>query len=645
MPFITKARKKNEPSLRQPKAGLNKQEKEIFDIYYRALSRMTNDLDNSNVLRAVQEAIDAGNPATASIAFQWSDFVAGLDKTVPNLANQLAASANISAASLPKRVRIESNFTNKDPRAIAWAQQRAGARISGITKESQKAVAEVIADGLKSDLTRTEVITRLRKIVGLDARQAKALGNMFEKNLEQLLEEGYTYEEAEAEVLKMANEYRNRLLTQRATRIARTETLAAANAGRMLSWSEADARGLLPPDSLKRWKTATDERTCPTCAPLHNTTVGWQDSFLTGDVMPPVHPNCRCTAVIVPGVPVFEKSVEKRYYRFADGEETWRNYDYRWRKIANELKEKVGKCQKCGSKSDLTVDHIKRLKDGGAKYDRKNLRVLCRSCNGKMARLGTKLRKDAEPWWLAKHAPGKHDQQNHAGGRGSGGGSYSASADAIKTFESGSWGKDDVSPEDEKQLKATYREEYFESLDGERDVSRELQVENYATAGYQGINATARGSQKSDAYLENKISVIDRTIQESPDEFGDKTLYRVSSDRLIKDLTPGDTFIDKGFLSTTRKNVTTNASARKQLGNLSPTEDTVMVILPSPSRTGKGLAVDAFLKSRGYDGQNEFWNKEKEVLLPRDTPLLFLGISATTDTEGKSVAVFQRMDK
>jgi hypothetical protein len=75
----------------------------------------------------------------------------------------------------------------------------------------------------------------------------------------------------------------------------------------------------------------------------------------------------------------------------------------------------------CGKKSDLTVDHKKRLKDGGAKYDRKNLRVLCRACNGKMARLGTKLRKDAEPWWLAKHAPGKHDQQSHAGGRGSSG--------------------------------------------------------------------------------------------------------------------------------------------------------------------------------------------------------------------------------
>jgi SPP1 gp7 family putative phage head morphogenesis protein len=308
---ISKARKKNDPSLRPIKAGLNKQEKEIFDIYMRALSGMSSDMNNSNVLRAIQEAVAAGNPLDASIAFQWEEFISSLNSVVPNLANQVASSANISAKNLPKRISIESNFTAVDPRAIAWAQQRAGARIQGITRESQKAVAESIVNGLKGGLTRDEVITRLRKIVGLDARQARALGAFYEKNLQQLLEEGYTYEEALAEVTKTSEQYRQRLLTQRATRIARTETLAAANAGRMLSWGEADAQGILPADSMKRWKTATDERTCPVCKPMHNVAVQWQSSFSTGDVMPPAHPNCRCTAVIVPGTFTFEKSKER----------------------------------------------------------------------------------------------------------------------------------------------------------------------------------------------------------------------------------------------------------------------------------------------------------------------------------------------
>jgi len=338
---ISKARKKNDPSRRSVKAGLNKQEKEIFDIYMRALSGMSSDMNNSNVLRAIQEAVAAGNPLDASIAFQWQEFISSLNSVVPNLANQVASSANISAKNLPKRISIESNFTAVDPRAIAWAQQRAGARIQGITQESQKAVAESIVNGLKGGLTRDEVITRLRKIVGLDARQARALGAFYEENLQQLLEEGYTYEEAVAEVTKTSEQYRQRLLTQRATRIARTETLAAANAGRMLSWGEADAQGILPPDSMKRWKTATDERTCPICQPMHNVAVQWQSAFSTGDVMPPAHPNCRCTAVIVPGTFTFEKS-----------------------------KERV----------------IKQTR--------------------------------ANSWLFVKHAPGKHDQQSHAGGKG-----------------------------------------------------------------------------------------------------------------------------------------------------------------------------------------------------------------------------------
>lgn len=35
--------------------------------------------------------------------------------------------------------------------------------------------------------------------------------------------------------------------------------------------------------------------------------------------------------------------------------------------------------------SDLTVDHIVAMRNGGAPYDRTNLTVLCRSCNGRKA--------------------------------------------------------------------------------------------------------------------------------------------------------------------------------------------------------------------------------------------------------------------
>jgi SPP1 gp7 family putative phage head morphogenesis protein len=949
---ISKARKKNDPSLRPIKAGLNKQEKEIFDIYMRALSGMSSDMNNSNVLRAIQEAVAAGNPLDASIAFQWEEFISSLNSVVPNLANQVASSANISAKNLPKRISIESNFTAVDPRAIAWAQQRAGARIQGITRESQKAVAESIVNGLKGGLTRDEVITRLRKIVGLDARQARALGAFYEKNLQQLLEEGYTYEEALAEVTKTSEQYRQRLLTQRATRIARTETLAAANAGRMLSWGEADAQGILPADSMKRWKTATDERTCPVCKPMHNVAVQWQSSFSTGDVMPPAHPNCRCTAVIVPGTFTFEKSKErvikqtrangwlfvkhqagkhdqKTHGRGAGGiqeelaswspldpipkspknagsvpAKAWENWEHgpdgnqmfslHRQYAGEELGLDVPKSPfdeggynhyltqrgYGGSSLETSREHAKsmlsaieegkpqpalyrgimendsgeaialaadlrnlevgdsidmplvsttrslgvatlyatdygdktggqpiliKIQEGGkgisqapqrsyyasdyevitsGKFevvstgvvkapfwnrDRVNVENLgnranvwgsdkmdsYRNSEGEMplsiyesihqgattgnfgglvsetikftdSRGGQKLSpnfkygdriivdrwerqpeiefkvielkmidthkvkkakrdfgikfdiffasrvSDVSPLEpMEKHAPGKHDQKTHAGGRG-GSGSYSASPNAISALNDNDLRRSKNYNEQEDNGALIYTRHYREPT--RSDITETMAVYNYGEEGYKDINRYARTGElepnmwtgETDTMrteLDGKIALIDKAIEESPDVFGDKNLYRVTSSRLLDDLQPGDTFIDKGFLSTTRIDISDKANTvtRIQLGNITATEDTVSVILPSPSGQGKGLALDFFLEQKGWledkMGSDSHYNREKEVLLPRGTPLLFLGFTETTGAlpsgsmlvplpKGpERVAVFQRMDK
>lgn len=308
MPLVIKARKVD-PVLRGVASKFTKYEQQIYDIYIKAFSQMPNDLNNPAVIEMIRAAIASSNPSGGAISLQWSEFISALDKSIPTLASQLAASANISASALPKSIQISSSFTATDPRAIAWAQQRAGARILGITKESQKAVAETIARGLQGKLNRDEVIDGVTRVVGLDSRQARALGTFYEKNLNSLLDQGLSYENAARAAKRLGERYRDRLIRQRATRIARTETNAAANAGRLLSWSEADIQGLLPTGSEKRWKTSQDERNCPTCRPMHNETVPWQGTFSTGDVMPPVHVNCLCTAVIVPAEAEFEKSL------------------------------------------------------------------------------------------------------------------------------------------------------------------------------------------------------------------------------------------------------------------------------------------------------------------------------------------------
>lgn len=42
----------------------------------------------------------------------------------------------------------------------------------------------------------------------------------------------------------------------------------------------------------------------------------------------------------------------------------------------------VGKCQRCGKKKNLTIDHIIPESKGGSRLSKSNWQVLCRYCNG-----------------------------------------------------------------------------------------------------------------------------------------------------------------------------------------------------------------------------------------------------------------------
>ena len=313
MPFVRKARPLSDPNLRKPNSGLTKYEKEIYDIYSKAFEGVKNQLGDKKVLNDILDALRANSAARVPNALNWSTFVIALDKTVPTLSKQIAAMANLHAKNLPRKIRYEYEFEAKDPRAIAWAQTQAGKRIQGITLETQQAVANLISDGLRTKLSREEIIAQLRQTVGLDKRQSRALGTFYERRLNKYLEDGMTYEEAAAKAEKEGNKYRVRLVKQRAIRIARTEISAATNAGRYLSWIEADARDLLPIGSTKRWITARDERTCNVCGPMNGLEIAWTMNFSTGDQMPPAHPNCRCTAVIVPAEESFAKHLQGKH--------------------------------------------------------------------------------------------------------------------------------------------------------------------------------------------------------------------------------------------------------------------------------------------------------------------------------------------
>jgi len=217
--------------------------------------------------------------------------------------------------------------------------------------------------------------------------------------------------------------------------------------------------------------------------------------------------------------------------------------------------------------------------------------------------------------------------------------------------------KTELDPDEAKTLIANDESLYLQAIDewsennevesgyemGESDL--EEAIDNYIVKHEAEIlERINSGNTPMAERNQGDVDALDSLIDKSPVLFGDKTLYRVFSDKVLEGLSEGDVLTDRGFLSTTRIDVTQEgqSSARTWMGGISDSSDTVAVILPNESGTGKGLAVDIYRTV--VDDTSTISDSEKEVLLPRSTPLKFLGYKTDVGTEAR-VAVFQRMDK
>ncbi len=135
----------------------------------------------------------------------------------------------------------------------------------------------------------------------------KVTKSKLRKVLSESIQEGLGPVAAGRKVREVFNEAK----TVRALRIARTETLKAANRGTLEAYKQS---GVVVG---KEWLTAEDEVTCQWCEPMGGKVYAIDDEFfnhgetylgkeggvlninLEDIVAPPLHPNCRCTIVPV----------------------------------------------------------------------------------------------------------------------------------------------------------------------------------------------------------------------------------------------------------------------------------------------------------------------------------------------------------
>jgi SPP1 gp7 family putative phage head morphogenesis protein len=201
----------------------------------------------------------------------------------------------------PPKVEFTMSFNKTNPNSLAFAQRRAGELITSIDALTRNSVRKAIIDAFNEGLDYRATARRIKSVVGLHPRWADAVTNFEKKEYARLVKNGVKEATARARATERATRYADSLKSKRATMIARTEIQIAQNEGRQEGWNQAAEQGYVDVEAQKMWVIAEDERTCDICVELDGEIVPWNETFSSGHETPGrVHPNCRCTMVIIP---------------------------------------------------------------------------------------------------------------------------------------------------------------------------------------------------------------------------------------------------------------------------------------------------------------------------------------------------------
>ena len=270
---------------------------------------------------AFLEALANNNLVQANFVLSWAE----LGDAVEILGEILYAQMRSGGAlGLPAvSVGFNYQFEATNVLAIRWAKQEAAKRIAELTFEQQGLVRDTIVTALTGAYDVRDVARIVQQSIGLHSRWARAVETRYQQTLAGYLDSGIPAGRAQRMARDVAMRYHDELLRSRSTMIARTEVLAAHNAGRWFTFDDAIRAGIAPSNALKKWITRVPQRSggstlrwttasgrsrskkidydspCDDCLPYNGVMVPWNEPFANGVMMPPLHPNCVCTAVMV----------------------------------------------------------------------------------------------------------------------------------------------------------------------------------------------------------------------------------------------------------------------------------------------------------------------------------------------------------
>lgn len=168
----------------------------------------------------------------------------------------------------------------------AAAGKYSGDLAEQVNEVSDRAFMEGYNAAVNKGWERAVAWERISQVYGLDPSQMRSWVTYYPAD-------GYHPQE----IPSKSQEQADRMLYERANRIATHEAWSLKQMGKQAEWTQRVMKGELSPDTKKIWITARDELVCPVCAPMDNIVVGVNEQFKTQNgkfFAPPVHINCRC---------------------------------------------------------------------------------------------------------------------------------------------------------------------------------------------------------------------------------------------------------------------------------------------------------------------------------------------------------------
>lgn len=196
------------------------------------------------------------------------------------LAGEATATAGVQAPpSEVRKLNVRFSFDEVNQNSVNAARDFRNNLISGASADTATAVQLAVSDGIAQGRSPEWIAQRVRLVMALTPRQAQALINyanglearntaILSRAVNPAIEAdvrerwGDERPATAAQVNRLVADYGARLVDQRATTIARTETLRAANLGSELSVRQAQDEGLFGEFELRRfWVDTPDEKT------------------------------------------------------------------------------------------------------------------------------------------------------------------------------------------------------------------------------------------------------------------------------------------------------------------------------------------------------------------------------------------------